>query len=74
MTTAFVMRGILAQMPDARTGRPDCFQIAPLRRAWHRVDVNDTSRQITLEALQASREGPGVIVATVISAPPEASL
>jgi len=37
------------------------------------VDVNDTSRQIALEALQASREGPGVIVATVISAPADAS-
>jgi len=71
MTTAFVMGGILAQMASP-CGRPP-RQIAPLRRAWHRVDVNDTSRQIALEALQASREGPGVIVATVISAPADAS-
>jgi xanthine dehydrogenase accessory factor len=33
------------------------------------VDVNDTSREIALEALRAAREGPGVVVATVIAAP-----
>ncbi|HEX5141418.1 MAG TPA: XdhC/CoxI family protein [Dehalococcoidia bacterium] len=31
--------------------------------------MNDTSREIALEALRAAREGPGVVVATVIAAP-----
>lgn len=37
------------------------------------MDVNDTSRQIALEAIRAAREGPGVVVATVIDAPAGAS-
>jgi xanthine dehydrogenase accessory factor len=37
------------------------------------VDVNDTSREIALEALRATREGPGVVVATVISSPADAT-
>ena len=71
MTTAFVMRRDTSA--NGVPVRGTLHQIAPLRLAWHRVDVNDTSRQIALEALQASREGPGVIVATVISAPADAS-
>jgi hypothetical protein len=35
--------------------------------------VNDFSREIAREVLLASREGPGVIVATVIAAPEDAS-
>jgi xanthine dehydrogenase accessory factor len=35
--------------------------------------VNDTSREIAREVLKASREGPGVIVATVVNSPENAA-
>lgn len=34
--------------------------------------MNDTAREIALEALRAAREGPGVIVATIIDGPADA--
>ena len=37
--------------------------------AWHLEAVNDISREISRAVLEASRKGPGVILATVIAAP-----
>jgi xanthine dehydrogenase accessory factor len=47
--------------------------IASAAAAWHLDDVNDLSREIAREVLRASREGPAVIVATVIAAPEAAA-